>query len=634
MTLFNDLNDFNPQDQELLNNLAQSGAMLYFDEVQAGINEPNPLDAVKKSGKLGDISREIIQNSPFGEESLFAPVAYIVEKKWIYGIVSSNNGNELIQKYKEYDKTLEESYGYGDNEKDFIIYIETKGRLNFNNVVFIKMSKAMRNYIATLKDRNALYEKFSKEIVSQLDRNNDYAKPFVSEQNLINAFVVEMEYREIKSFDIDNSNHTPSEFLSKVFNHLSDTIRGFKISEEYWNPQLKSDKYLMTPLLLPSLNTEKAARALYIVSLLPNSHKNKVLPLINIAIQFAKAIDSVYTILKETSEKSKLLFAFYCGVINGTLELLTGIIDMLLIIIELLLKTELNTSAENRLLLESLIEIFENLGEEFLKNPNFLGEAIKKAVSDYFDKRYDRSNFSYVVAHNMGEDLILTVDIIISIVSVVKGLAGLARRAPKFVNWIDDAVRRNPNLAKYLDELPERKLLNDVDSGKRNLDEFADGRKRKYGDNTAYSNYGEIKARLFFEDNTFKIGDNTGTLKYISLDKVTDLDAPIRKGIDAVYEFSTPPPKYIITEVKMNTKGYKGWKPTIDKTVTKSGGSQMTDKWIKFNLEEAVSEEVFQDILLNGYERILVGVSKENDMILETLDKTGKTTNNIINVAK
>src|SRR5690606_25254260 len=123
-------------------------------------------------------------------------------------------------------------------EKDFIIYIETKGRLNFNNVVFIKMSKAMRNYIATLKDRNALYEKFSKEIVSQLDRNNDYAKPFVSEQNLINAFVVEMEYREIKSFDIDNSNHTPSEFLSKVFNHLSDTIRGFKISEEYWNPQL------------------------------------------------------------------------------------------------------------------------------------------------------------------------------------------------------------------------------------------------------------------------------------------------------------------------------------------------------------------------------------------------------------
>lgn len=46
---------------------------------------------------------------------------------------------------------------------------------------------------------------------------------------------------------------------------------------------------------------------------------------------------------------------------------------------------------------------------------------------------------------------------------------------------------------------------------------------------------------MFFEDNTFRIGKNEGTLKYISLDKVTDLDAPIRKEIDAVYEFSTPP---------------------------------------------------------------------------------------------
>ena len=341
-----------------------------------------------------------------------------------------------------------------------------------------------------------------------------------------------------------------------------------------------------------------------------------------------------FIVLQESSEKSKLLFAFYCGVINGTLEFLTGIIDMLLIIIELSLKTGLNTSAENRLLLESLLEIFENLGEEFLKNPNFLREAIEQAISDYFDKRYDSSNFSYVIAHNIGEDLILTVDIIISIITVVKGLTGLARRTPKFVNWVDDGVRRNPNLVKYLDELPERKLLDDVNSGKRNLDEFADGRKRKYGDYTAYSNYGEIKARLFFEDNTFRIGKNEGTLKYISLDKVTDLDAPIRKGIDAVYEFSTPPPKYIITEVKMNTTGRITWKPTIDKTVTKSGGSQMTDKWITYNLEDTVDKKVMREIIENGYERILVGVSKENDMILETLDETAKVTKNIIEIVK
>lgn len=102
MALFNDLNDFNPQDQELLNNLAQSGAMLYFDEVQAGINEPNPLDAVKKSGKLGDISREIIQNSPFGEESLFAvkdghfSTEPMNINKLLYDIASYNKDNKRI----------------------------------------------------------------------------------------------------------------------------------------------------------------------------------------------------------------------------------------------------------------------------------------------------------------------------------------------------------------------------------------------------------------------------------------------------------------------------------------------------------------------------------------------------------
>ena len=46
-------------------------------------------------------------------------------------------------------------------------------------------------------------------------------------------------------------------------------------------------------------------------------------------------------------------------------------------------------------------------------------------------------------------------------------------------------------------------------------------------------------------------------MKYIFLEKVTDLDAPIRKGIDAVYEFSSPPPKYIVAELEMHTNETK-----------------------------------------------------------------------------
>ena len=114
--------------------------------------------------------------------------------------------------------------------------------------------------------------------------------------------------------------------------------------------------------------------------------------------------------------------------------------------------------------------------------------------------------------------------------------------------------------------------------------------------------------------------------------KVTHLDQPIIKGIDAVYEFSSPPPKCIIAEVKMNTKGFSWWKPKLNRKVTSSGGSQMQDAWIRANLEGAVMEDVYQDILINGYESVLMGVSKDNKMILESLDRTAKKIRTNINI--
>ncbi|WP_158961585.1 cytosolic protein [Myroides fluvii] len=114
--------------------------------------------------------------------------------------------------------------------------------------------------------------------------------------------------------------------------------------------------------------------------------------------------------------------------------------------------------------------------------------------------------------------------------------------------------------------------------------------------------------------------------------KVTYLDQPIIKGIDAVYEFSSPSPKYIIAEVKMNTKGFSWWKPKLNRKITSSGGSQMQDAWIRANLEGAVMEDVYQDILINGYESVLMGVSKDNKMILESLDRTAKKIRTNINI--
>lgn len=251
----------------------------------------------------------------------------------------------------------------------------------------------------------------------------------------------------------------------------------------------------------------------------------------------------------------------------------------------------------------------------------------------YIGKRYGNTS-DLVKAYHTGEDMVFAIDAIVSIITIVKAVSGAGQKLPKFTRWVDGIFERNPRVLNAVEELPERRLINEVDNGKIKLDEFADGKKRKPKDFTRQSNYAEIKARLTMESNTFRIGKNEGTLKYISLDKVTDLDAPIRKGIDAVYEFSTPPPKYVVAEVKMNTTGSRTWKPKVDTKVTASGGSQMTDNWIKFNLETSVSEDIFQDILIKGYDSLLIGISKENDVIFQTLNIKAKVVKNNINIVE
>lgn len=83
----------------------------------------------------------------------------------------------------------------------------------------------------------------------------------------------------------------------------------------------------------------------------------------------------------------------------------------------------------------------------------------------------------------------------------------------------------------------------------------------------------------------------------------------------------------------MNTKRHPWWKPKLDRKITSSGGSQMTRKWILRDLEYAVTKEIRIDILKNGYESILIGVSKERPMIIESLDKDAKViANNITEI--
>ncbi|MFJ5768823.1 hypothetical protein [Psychrobacillus sp. NPDC093180] len=124
--------------------------------------------------------------------------------------------------------------------------------------------------------------------------------------------------------------------------------------------------------------------------------------------------------------------------------------------------------------------------------------------------------------------------------------------------------------------------------------------------NKQKGNYGEMKMDIHFESQGFT---------RISNDRVTSLDDKIVKGIDGVYLDLGPPPKYILGEAKYGSS-------TLSNT---KDGRQMSETWIegRNRLESAVGKDNADDILLEGYDRILVNTREDGSVITKVLDDNG-----------
>ena len=136
------------------------------------------------------------------------------------------------------------------------------------------------------------------------------------------------------------------------------------------------------------------------------------------------------------------------------------------------------------------------------------------------------------------------------------------------------------------------KLLNDVESGKIELKT-----------NKQKGNYGEMKMDKYFEELGYE---------RISLDRVTGLDDPIHQGIDGVYYNPEGTPQYIIAEAKYGSARLGN---TAD-------GPQMSDLWIKGSnrLRKAVGNDLMIDININGYDKWLIRVTNEGNVIKTVLE--------------
>ena len=144
------------------------------------------------------------------------------------------------------------------------------------------------------------------------------------------------------------------------------------------------------------------------------------------------------------------------------------------------------------------------------------------------------------------------------------------------------------------------------ESGKDSVDLFVKGGENGdilLGNNIQKGNYGEMKMDVYFKSQGYE---------RIGLDRVTDLNAPTHQGIDGVYYKLNGHPPYIIGEAKYGSS----------KLGSTKDGMQMSDTWINGSnrLVNAVGKDVADDILLEGYGRILVNITSDGKVIIKNLD--------------
>lgn len=446
--------EFDKESQELL----QGIQFLDFDKIYHTQQLKEDLFERSRGNKsFEERSNERALKNRFGESSLFykeqglRSTFYSLDKPnnsglWTYKVESSSNASALIDEYKRYDAVLDQSGGKFDEKIDFIIFIEKDYNISFGNVLLIKMSNEMINETFLNKD-------FIIACSKQLYEQNIEA--FAKAIDFENAFKLEVEYRLSKNTGIIKS--TPSEIVSSISDQLSQKIRGLKIDRENWDPTLGSDRYkaesfekginnAINNLRLVKYEITDYRKKLQVVNTVGYSILDKPI-FANTSIVFLqaleKSIDRTIELLSRAKEKGKTNFAFLCGIVDGLIEFICGLLDIVFLILELIFSNASKTDAEFELDYLQLREGLEEFIEAYIEDPEIISKEIGKMINAYEQARFKNPDLTiYEVAHNSGEDLVFAVDVVISLIVIVKSITKSGQYLPKFTEWIDDVAKR------------------------------------------------------------------------------------------------------------------------------------------------------------------------------------------------
>ena len=227
---------------------------------------------------------------------------------------------------------------------------------------------------------------------------------------------------------------------------------------------------------------------------------------------------------------------------------------------------------------------------------NIDADKVINFAKDEIKNKWENYNFTdkpYLGKHELGKDGVAIVKFATGAGALVKGIKETGEKFAKQVDNVIESIIQK-----------QKKLINDVKTGKIDLS--------KGNSNFRKGNFGEMCTDIDLTEKGYKALHNN---------RIQDIDAPMKKGIDGVFEKNG---EYYIVESKY--RGTAKLKDTKD-------GPQMSDNWINGSnrLKNAVDEKTLKVIEDNGYKRILSEVSPDGKIIYKELDKNGKILN-IINL--
>jgi len=394
---------------------------------------------------------------------------------WKYEIVHDYNATSLINEFREENLKLKNSKGTDDEELDFIMYVEKDDHtISLGRVLLIKMSDAMVKYHHEYKGTEDLPKYWAKYLYEQCKNNKTF---WFTEDEIAEAFLdslkLQTQLMSVSALDAQN-------FIKKMTENLSDSFRkDERFSREQWDPTLKSDEYLFAEpekginyLIQKCDSLTKVLRGIKNQLEILKSFKIfgkefKIKTLENIIKGIDEQIKSIEDFKKwliENRDDIKLKIPFYCGVWNGLVEFVAGFLDLAFLAVNITVSDL--AGGETNLEFLSMREGVEEALGAILKDPSKVFKDAIEGIKNYKYSRYDDPKLNqYQIQHNEGEDLVLAIDIIITVITIIKGIAKLAKQLSKFVEWIDEILGRNPKLREKLrnykiDNFIERNMAN------------------------------------------------------------------------------------------------------------------------------------------------------------------------------